>query len=157
MTLTRDLLDNTANLVNILNAGWTASNTDNKTPVIVRVQDIATPLMKDLQQADFILIYSIGYDEEYIDLGAYNVKSEDRYSIDIRTANGQARLRKLWKEVRRCLWAKRKNPVDDASAAFPFSFIVPLNRIDLTDKSKTLFRFVYDVELRRPVEKVVTT
>ena len=48
MTLTTDALDNTANLVNILEAGWTAANTDNKTPVIKRVYDIATPTMKDL-------------------------------------------------------------------------------------------------------------
>ena len=156
MTLERDLLDNTLNLVNILEEGWTAANTDDKTPVIKRVYDIATPSMSDLKQADFILIYAVGYDERYIDIGAFNVGSDDRYTIDIRTANGQSRMRKLWKEVRKLLWAKRIDPTDDNGDRFPFAHIVPLSRLDLTDKSKHIFRMTYDVELRRPVEKVVS-
>ena len=146
--------DNLTNIVNILSEGWDTSNVAK--PVVKRVMDTASPMTKDLQQADFILVYPVNYTEEYIDLGAYNTKNVTRISIDIRTIRGIDRLRDLHKECRRCLWEKRINPVDDSNVRFPFHYIVPLSGNDLSDKMKPLYRFVYDVELREMVLKVTT-
>ena len=157
MVLTRDANgDNLTNLVNIIAETWDNSNTDDATPVVKRIMDIATPSTKDLQQADFILVYGLSHSEDYIDIGANNVRLMDRYSIDIRSINGRARLRKLFKEVRRCLWTYRNDPTDDSSNRFPFQHIVPLNWRDLSDKRKPLDHIVYDVELRTMVESVST-
>lgn len=156
MTLTRNTSDNLTNLVNILAEKWNSSNTDSTTPVVKRIMDLPTPSSKDFQQKDFVLLYSIGRNEKYIDIGAYNLRNYERYTIDIRTINGRARLFKLYNEVRRLLLSYRKDPTDDASNRFPFNHIVPLNRRDLSDKQKPMQRFIYDVEVRQVVEAVST-
>lgn len=149
--------DNLTNLVNILTEKWDSSNTDNATPVIKRIMDLTTPSKKDYQQADFVLLYDLGRDEEYIDLGSLNIRVKERFSIDIRTINGRARLIKLYKEVRRLLWSYRKDPTDDSSDRFPFHIIKPLSRRDLSDKRKPLQHMVYDIEVKTMVQAVSTS
>ncbi len=156
MALAADSSDNTLNLVNILDEKWTAANTDNVTPVIRRIMDISSPSHADLQQTDFVLIYKLGQDFEWVDLGAINRRHFDRYSIDIRTIRGITHLNKLFKETQRVLMSYRKDPKDDVNTRFPFQTLKELNLKDLSDKRKPLQQYVYDVELTKWTEAVST-
>ena len=154
MALAKSDVDDVLNIVNILREGWDTDNVAK--PMIHDVTLVSQPTKRDLRQNDKIFVYEASYAENIRDIGYNNIGWVKRISIDIRTALAPPRIYDLWKEVRRCLWNKRKTPTDDDSANFPFCTIEGLTRNNLSDGSKGYYRIVYDVELKKMTEAVST-
>jgi hypothetical protein len=142
--------DNIVNIVNILNAGWTAANTDNTTPYVKDIAD-SRPI-EDLSWGDAIYVSRVDEVQRIGDIGINFYTSEMRMSVDIRTKAGRPRLDKLQKEFERVMQANRQNPTDSSGAFMPFRMIVLDSNTDLSNKTIKVWRMVYDIKLYQPVK-----
>jgi len=137
----------------LLNAQWTASNTDSKTPTFKKVYDVKEI---SLGTADYVLTYNSGMIPKF-NGSSGNLIKKHFVTIDIRTAydpskdhslsvastvTGHQHMLKIVEEIERIIKAYRIAP------GSPFEEIRPANQSqDLSDKRKGLFRNVYDVML----------
>ena len=133
---------------------WTASNTDEKTPTFSKVYD-----KKEISLAtrDYVLTYNTDLSAKFNGIGSSNFDKRFIVTIDIRTAyhpnkdntlstlstvTGHQHMLKMTEEVERIIKLKKADP------GSPFEIIRPYGtQLDLSDKRKGIFRFVYEVEL----------
>lgn len=87
------------------------------------------------------LVYEVSYVETESDRFGTRNDITSRVSIDMRMALTKAKLLQLDHEVRRIIMIYRKT-----SPGGNWDYIKLLDRKDLTDKSKGLFRYVRDIE-----------
>ena len=122
----------TANHDSGTGAGWNRANTDNVKPVIVDIANETPERGKriDLQRHDYILCYETAQNEEVPNI-----------TVDMRTARGRSRLRKMENEMRRVIHVNRKG--DGAN----FDRMILKTRTDLSDRTKKLFRHTFQVEV----------
>ncbi len=123
--------------------GWNRANTDNIKPVILDIASEGPERGKrlDLQRHDYILCYETALNEEVPDLLYNFVTTRVNITVDMRTARGRSRLRKMENEMRRIIHVNRKG--DGAN----FDRMILKVRTDLSDRTKKLFRHTFQVEV----------
>jgi len=124
-------------------AGWNRANSDNIKPIIVDIANETPERGKrlDLQRSDYILCYETAQNEEVPDLLYNFVTTRYNITIDMRTAKGRSRLRKMENEMRRVIHNSRKGDGEN------FDRMVLKTRTDLSDRTKKLFRHTFQVEV----------
>ncbi len=148
--------DDIENLVNLLINEWTVSTVAR--PEIRHITEQGATRRIEDRNTDWVLIYEVGHREEVAGCGSNaGYRIDDRFSIDIRTKDSRLRLIALYKEIKRILAANRVHPTDSEGTRLGWSISAPLTeRKDLCDKRSGLFRYVYDVELFKTYEALVT-
>lgn len=127
-------------IVSLLTDNWNSANTNSRTPTVDEIFD--RPNVIDLRDtADFVLVY-----EQRTKIIPFIGKSDrgiqQPVSIDIRTTFSRSHAVKMLGEVDRILNTKIVEP--DAN----YDILIPDDGwIDLSDKWKKMFRYVYDVTL----------
>ena len=123
--------------------GWNRANTDNIKPVILDIASEGPERGKrlNLQRHDYILCYETALNEEVPDLLYNFVTTRVNITVDMRTARGRSRLRKMENEMRRIIHVNRKG--DGAN----FDRMILKVRTDLSDRTKKLFRHTFQVEV----------
>lgn len=89
-----------------------------------------------------VLVYEVsdsGDEENTLDQKFGNII--DRVSIDIYHAESRARLRSLWLEIKRCLYKSKNSPGGN------YSYLVRLQKTDLSNRQQGFWRYTQDVEL----------
>ena len=124
-------------------AGWNRANSDNIKPVIIDIASEGPERGKrlDLQRHDFILCYETAQNEEVPDLMYNFVTTRYNITIDMRTARGRSRLRKMENEMRRVIHNSRKGDGEN------FDRMILKTRTDLSDRTKKLYRHTFQVEV----------
>lgn len=122
---------------------WNRANTDNVRPVVIDIADEGPERGKrlDLQRSDYILCYETALNEEAPDLFYNYVTTRTNITVDMRTAKGRSRLRKMENEMRRVIHNSRKGDGEN------FDRMVLKTRTDLSDRTKKLFRHTFQVEV----------
>lgn len=131
----------------LLSGNWTAANTGSRTPkflVMVDEADANFTRRFDLGIADLdlVVIYHVAYTERANALGAATKRTEDRVTIDIRTAKSRAQAKLMRDEVSRIIDSKVTAPgtgyniIDSA-----------ITWTDLSNKMTRLWRYVFDVRI----------
>jgi|TARA_R110002020_G_scaffold15678_3_gene56100 hypothetical protein len=130
-------------VIDILKDGWTRGNSDNIKPVIIDVADEGPERGKrlDLQRSDYVVCYETALNEEVPDLFYNFVTTRVNITVDIRTARGRSRLRKMENEFRRVIHTQRKGD------GVNFDRMILKTRTDLSDRTKKLFRHTFQVEV----------
>ncbi len=130
-------------VIDILKDNWTRANSDNIKPVILDIADEGPERGKrlDLQRSDFILCYETALNEEVPDLLYNFVTTRVNITIDLRTARGRSRMRKMENEMRRVIHTQRKGD------GVNFDRMILKTRTDLSDRSKKLYRHTFQVEV----------
>lgn len=123
----------------MLTSGWTAGNTDSITPTV----DFVTEYKRmDLRNSgDTIVVYSGLETNVPASLGYTTVDTVHVVSIDARTSVSRDHGRKVRDEIKRIMRDNRKG---DST----FATIDIVRITDLSDKSRHLYRYVIDVEMR---------
>ena len=129
-------------VINTLN-DWNRANTSNIKPVIA---DIATTLPErgkriDLKKSDYVLVYETAHNEEAPELLYDFVTTRINITVDLRTTKSRAHQQAMENEVRRLIHTKRKG--DGVS----FDRLVFKTRTDLSDRTKSLFRMTFQIEV----------
>ena len=124
-------------------AGWNRANSDNIKPVIIDIASEGPERGKrlDLQRHDIILCYETAQNEEVPDLMYNFVTTRYNITIDMRTARGRSRLRKMENEMRRVIHNSRKGDGEN------FDRMILKTRTDLSDRTKKLYRHTFQVEV----------
>ena len=122
-------------------AGWNRANSDNIKPAIIDIASEGPERGKrlDLQRHDFILCYETAQNEEVPDLMYNFVTTRYNITIDMRTARGRSRLRKMENEMRRVIHNSRKGDGEN------FDRMILKTRTDLSDRTKKLYRHTFQV------------
>lgn len=124
-------------------AGWNRANSDNIKPVIIDIASEGPERGKrlDLERSDYILCYETALNEEVPDLFYNFVTTRVNITVDMRTAKGRSRLRKMEDEMRRIIHVSRKGD------GVNFDRMILKTRTDLSDRTKKLFRHTFQVEV----------
>tara|TARA_R100000008_G_C3505603_1_gene126017 strand:- start:62 stop:418 length:357 start_codon:yes stop_codon:yes gene_type:complete len=104
----------------------------------------------DLTSTDGIFLYESGHQEEQPELFYDFVTTRINVTIDARTMLSRDHLMKMEDEIRRIIHLKRKG---DGSN---FDRLIYKNRVDLSDRTKRLFRMTFQVEIVIFVEAIAT-
>lgn len=128
----------------ILSANWNAANTDNVTPVIDLITNRANV---DARLTDFVFTYNVGAGTA-AQAGAQSFTYQNRVSIDIRSVV-YSRFKKIIDEIMRIIEGKYLAPGGN------YHRLVPLSGrgIDLSDKTRNLFRRVIDVSISQDLRE----
>lgn len=123
--------------------GWNRANTDNVKPIVIDVASEGPERGKrlDLQRHDYIVCYETALNEEVPDLLYNFVTTRVNITVDMRTARGRSRLRKMENEMRRIIHVSRKGD------GVNFDRMILKTRTDLSDRTKKLFRHTFQVEV----------
>lgn len=128
----------------ILSANWNPANTGNKTPVIDLIVNRANI---DVRANDFILVYNVGGGTA-TRVGAKVFSYQNRVSLDLR-CSVWARYKQNIAEIMRIIEGKYLAP------GGVYAKLVPLgNGVDLSDKTRLLFRRVIDVSLEEDLKEL---
>tara|TARA_R100001082_G_scaffold111219_1_gene94129 strand:- start:735 stop:1184 length:450 start_codon:yes stop_codon:yes gene_type:complete len=127
----------------LLDDGWNRGNTNNIKPIIQDIAEIAPERGKrlDLNKHDYVLIYETAHNEEAPELFYDFVTTRVNLTVDMRTIRSREHLYKMENEVRRVIHANRKG---DATNYDRLLFKV---RTDLSDRTKRLWRFTFQIEV----------
>tara|TARA_Y100001972_G_scaffold118923_1_gene159599 strand:- start:35 stop:481 length:447 start_codon:yes stop_codon:yes gene_type:complete len=122
---------------------WNRANTSNIKSVIA---DIATTLPErgkriDLKKSDYVFVYETAHNEEAPELLYDFVTTRINITVDLRTTKSRAHQQAMENEVRRLIHTKRKG--DGVS----FDRLVFKTRTDLSDRTKSLFRMTFQIEV----------
>ena len=130
-------------VIDILKDDWNRANSDNIRPVILDIASEGPERGKrlDLQRSDYILCYETALNEEVPDLLYNFVTTRVNITVDMRTARGRSRLRKMENEMRRTIHLRRKGD------GVNFDRMILKTRTDLSDRTKKLFRHTFQVEV----------
>ena len=130
-------------LKSMFNSDWNRSNTSQRKPVIDDITNIDPGRGKrlDLRQQDAILFYETAHNEEQPELLYDFVNTRINVTVDIRTTMNRDQLYKMENEVRRIIHANRKGNAID------FDRLIYKTRTDLSDRTKKLWRFTFQVEI----------
>jgi len=130
-------------VVKILDEGWNRANTNQIKPVIQDISEVGAERGKrlDLGRHDYVLIYETAHNEEAPELLYDFVTTRINLTVDTRTVRSREHLYKMENELRRVIHANRKG--DGAN----FDRLLFKVRTDLSDRTKKLWRFTYQIEI----------
>lgn len=124
----------------MLQDNWNNVNTDDVTPTISVIYTLNKRI--DLAEASIIAVYESNTVQQANSIGKVSRRTQTRVSIDIRTMKSRSHGLKLLKEVDRIINNQIVLPTGGYDILNP-----DFQWIDLSDKTKNLWRWVYDVEL----------
>ncbi len=140
----------------ILTANWNSANVDGRVPTTqegeypdsskVAIDYITNFKKVDARVGDFILLYNGAMPYTRSAMKAFQVAPT--VSIDIRTSQSRGHFRKLRDEVVRILEANYIGPHPD------YDTLEILREVDLSDKTRNLWRMVIDVQLMKKYREV---
>ena len=130
-------------LKTLFTADWNRANTSQRKPVIDDITSVDPGIGKrlDLRRQDAVLFYETAHNEEQPELLYDFVNTRVNITIDIRTTLSRDHLYKMENEVRRIIHANRKG--DGVS----FDRLIYKTRTDLSDRTKKLWRYTFQVEI----------
>jgi len=130
-------------VVGILQDNWNRGNTDGLTPIIIDISEIGAERGKrlDLRRNDYILVYETAHNEEAPELLYDFVTTRVNLTVDLRTVHSRDRQLKLENELRRVIHSKRKGD------AANYDRLLFKTRTDLSDRTKHLWRFTFQIEV----------
>ena len=127
----------------LFDTGWNRANTSQRKPVIDDITTIEPGKGKrlDLRRQDAVLFYETAHNEEQPELLYDFVNTRVNITVDIRTTYSREQLYKMENEVRRLVHVNRRgNGVD-------FDRMIYKTRTDLSDRTKHLWRFTFQIEI----------
>jgi hypothetical protein len=131
----------------LITNGWTSANTDSITPGIAVIYELNRI---DLgANADKIYIYESGFTSKENAFGAVSEQSVRRVSIDLRTTGAVSAVSakdhfdKMKTELKRVLNNNIKSPFTGVDV------MQIVSGQNLSNRQTKIYRYVYDVELRR--------
>jgi len=130
-------------LKSLFSDGWNRANTSQRKPVIDDITNIEPGKGKrlDLTRQDAVLFYETAHNEEQPELLYDFVNTRINITVDMRTTYSRDHLYKMENEMRRLVHVNRKgNGVD-------FDRLIYKTRTDLSDRTKHLWRFTFQVEI----------
>ena len=135
--------ESVALMQSILDTNWNRANTDQLKPVIADITTLDPGRGKrfNLQRNDGIFLYETAHNEEQPELFYDFVHTRINISVDARTVRGRDHMMKMEDEIRRIIHSKRKG--DGAN----FDRLLYKTRTDLSDRTKQLHRFTFQVEI----------
>jgi len=131
-------------VIDLIKDSWNGGNVDNyaiQRNVIVdkiinmKRADFLSPAL------DYILVYSESYITEANAIGRHTKKTTDDVAIDIRSMTSREHATKVVNEVERIMDANIINPTEN------YDEILITRMLDLSDKSKGLYRYVITVRV----------
>jgi len=136
-------IESVALMQSILDTNWNRANTDQLKPVIADITTLDPGRGKrfNLQRNDGVFLYETAHNEEQPELFYDFVHTRINITIDARTVRGRDHMMKIEDEVRRIIHSKRKG--DGAN----FDRLLYKTRTDLSDRTKQLHRFTFQVEI----------
>ena len=141
--MTATWLEAIALLENLFDAGWKRANTGQRKPVIADITTVDPGRGKrlDIQRQDAVLFYETAHNEEQPELLYDFVNTRINVTVDIRTTLSREQLYKMENEVRRIVHANRKGD------GVNFDRLIYKTRTDLSDRTKKLWRYTFQVEI----------
>lgn len=135
--------ESVALMQSILDTNWNRANTDQLKPVIADITTLDPGRGKrfNLQRNDGIFLYETAHNEEQPELFYDFVHTRINITVDARTVRGRDHMMKMEDEIRRIIHSKRKG--DGAN----FDRLLYKTRTDLSDRTKQLHRFTFQVEI----------
>jgi hypothetical protein len=123
--------------------GWNRANTSNIKPVIADIATVNPERGKrlDMKKSDYVMCYETAHNEEAPELLYDFVTTRINITVDMRTMRGRKHMQAMENEVRRLIHTKRKG--DGVS----FDRLVFKTRTDLSDRTKSLFRMTFQIEV----------
>ena len=130
-------------LENLFDTGWNRANTGQRKPVIADITTVDPGRGKrlDIQRQDAVLFYETAHNEEQPELLYDFVNTRINITVDIRTTVSRDQLYKMENEVRRIVHANRRGD------AVNFDRVIYKTRTDLSDRTKKLWRYTFQVEI----------
>ena len=130
-------------LENLFDTGWNRANTGQRKPVIADITTVDPGRGKrlDIQRQDAVLFYETAHNEEQPELLYDFVNTRINVTVDIRTTVSREQLYKMENEVRRIVHANRRGD------AVNFDRMIYKTRTDLSDRTKKLWRYTFQVEI----------
>lgn len=127
-------------ILDLLNTGWTKSNTDSRMPTIDKIFNVKRADFSPYQ--DYVLGYLLSGSYLIKPLGLGTQERETLViSLDVRTMTSRAHHMKMRDEIMRVIRANKLRDPD----VYKFNVIRLERMTDLTDKSTGLYRVVIDV------------
>jgi len=122
---------------------WNRANTNNIKPVIADIASVNPERGKrlDMKKSDYVMCYETAHNEEAPELLYDFVTTRINITVDMRTMRGRKHMQAMENEVRRLIHTKRKG--DGVS----FDRLVFKTRTDLSDRTKSLFRMTFQIEV----------
>lgn len=139
-------VDAVSEIVSLLDTNWNSANTDSVKPLISAVYDVKR-IGGLTSKADSVLVYEGVSIITDADISGTSRNTETSVSIDLRSFTSRARLFKDLNEVDRILWANILGTTN-----FDIIDLHNSRRTDLSDRSRKLWRVVYDVKLIKKAE-----
>ena len=130
-----------------MTAQWNNANTDSKTPTIEKVIAYKRVDLTAAAGGDYVLCYSLASTQEPASLYYTSKNHIDACAIDMRTIVSRSRLIKLRDEVERIMEVARKGGTVGA-VTLTHQLVNITSGTDLSDKSRGLHRYVYNIELK---------
>ena len=135
--------ESVALMQSILDSNWNRGNTDQLKPVIADITTLDPGRGKrfNLQRNDGVFLYETAHNEEQPELFYDFVHTRINITVDARTVRGRDHMMKMEDEIRRIIHSKRKG--DGAN----FDRLLYKTRTDLSDRTKQMHRFTFQVEI----------
>ena len=135
--------ESVALMQSILDTNWNRANTDQLKPVIADITTLDPGRGKrfNLQRNDGVFLYETAHNEEQPELFYDFVHTRSNITGDARTVRGRDHMMKMEDEIRRIIHSKRKG--DGAN----FDRLLYKTRTDLSDRTKQMHRFTFQVEI----------
>ncbi len=135
--------ESVALMQSILDTNWNRANTDQLKPVIADITTLDPGRGKrfNLQRNDGVFLYETAHNEEQPELFYDFVHTRINITVDARTVRGRDHMMKMEDEIRRIIHSKRKG--DGAN----FDRLLYKTRTDLSDRTKQLHRFTFQIEI----------
>ena len=130
-------------LESVIGDNWNRANTDNIKPIVQDISEVTGERGKrlDLNKHDYVLIYETAHNEEAPELFYDFVTTRVNLTVDMRTVKSRTHLYKMENELRRVIHLKRKGD------GVNYDRLLFKVRTDLSDRTKLLWRFTFQVEI----------
>tara|TARA_R110002020_G_scaffold118792_6_gene271389 strand:- start:22604 stop:23053 length:450 start_codon:yes stop_codon:yes gene_type:complete len=130
-------------LESLFDTDWNRANTGQRKPVIADITTVDPGRGKrlDIQRQDAVLFYETAHNEEQPELLYDFVNTRINVTVDIRTTMSRNQLYKMENEVRRIIHANRRGD------GVNFDRLIYKTRTDLSDRTKKLWRYTFQVEV----------
>lgn len=136
-------IESVALMQSILEDNWNRANTDQLKPVIADITTLDPGRGKrfNLQRNDGVFLYETAHNEEQPELFYDFVHTRINITVDARTVRGRDHMMKMEDEIRRVIHSKRKGD------SVNFDRLLYKTRTDLSDRTKQLHRFTFQIEI----------
>lgn len=125
----------------LLDTNWNATNSEK--PCIRKTGDPTMPREDLMMAGGSIRIYNLQSDESIYALNYTHTRLFATVSVDVSYPRGETKFYQMTNEVRRLLHYYRKIPGNG------WDEMLVLRQNDQTNKHTSVFRIIFDVELRR--------